>query len=168
MLFGLGLGLTVAVFVYLDGRSTDGTPVSVTVSPPSAGVPPGSSAPEPATAETPQPATRFDFYEILPKFEVVLPETELEARPDVVETALEEPGRYVLQAGSFSAEADAERMRANLALLGIESRIQRVTIDTDDYHRVRIGPSSDLEALNGTRARLRDAQIEVLLIKLSN
>ena len=168
MLFGLGLGLTVAVFVYLDGRSTDGTPVSVTVSPPSAGVPPGSSAPGPATAETPQPATRFDFYEILPKFEVVLPETEFEARPDVVETALEEPGRYVLQAGSFSAEADAERMRANLALLGIESRIQRVTIDTDDYHRVRIGPSSDLEALNGTRARLRDAQIEVLLIKLSN
>ena len=168
MLFGLGLGLTVAVFVYLDGRSTDGTPVSVTVSPPTSGVPPGSIVPGPGTAETPQPATRFDFYEILPKFEVVLPETELEARPDVVETALEEPGRYVLQAGSFSAEADAERMRANLALLGIESRIQRVTIDTDDYHRVRIGPSSDLEALNGTRARLRDAQIEVLLIKLSN
>ncbi len=168
MLFGLGLGLTVAVFVYLDGRSTDGTPVSVTVSPPTSGVPPGSIVPGPATAETPQPATRFDFYEILPKFEVVLPETELEARPDVVETALEEPGRYVLQAGSFSAEADAERMRANLALLGIESRIQRVTIDADDYHRVRIGPSSDLEALNGTRARLRDAQIEVLLIKLSN
>ena len=158
MLFGLSLGLMVAVFVYLDGRSTDATSVSVTVSPPAQG----------GTAETPQPAPRFEFYEMLPKFEVVLPETEREARPDVVESALEEPGRYVLQAGSFSAEADAERMRANLALLGIESRLQRVTIDADDYHRVRIGPTSDLEALNGTRSRLRDAQIEVLLIKLPN
>ena len=168
MLFGLSLGLMVAVFVYLDGRSTDATSVSVTVSPPAQGGTAGSIVPGRGTAETPQPAPRFEFYEMLPKFEVVLPETEREARPDVVESALEEPGRYVLQAGSFSAEADAERMRANLALLGIESRIQRVTIDADDYHRVRIGPTSDLEALNGTRSRLRDAQIEVLLIKLPN
>ena len=117
--------------------------------------------------------TRFDFYEILPRFEVVLPQTEREARPDVpadAETAaaLEYPGSYVLQAGSFRAEADAEQRRASLALLGIESRIQRVTIDADDYHRVRIGPTNDLDSLNGIRSRLWDAEIEVLLIKLSD
>ncbi len=169
MLFGLSLGLMVAAAVYLNGRRMAESSVAVTVSPPTSGVPGASNLPVPATGEAaPHPATRFDFYEMLPKFEVVLPETELEARPDVVETALEEPGRYVLQAGSFSAEGDAERMRANLALLGIESRIQKVTIDADDYHRVRIGPTSDLEALNGTRTRLRDAQVEVLLIKLPN
>lgn len=172
MLFGLGLGLAVAAVVYLDDRQTGGPPVAVTVtSPPAADTEtPVPAAPVPGTTETADSAgTRFEFYDILPRFEVVLPETELEARPDDpddTETVLEDPGRYVLQAGSFRAEGDAERMRANLALLGIESRIQRVTIDTDDYHRVRIGPTSDLDSLNGIRNRLWDAEIEVLLIKL--
>ena len=174
MLFGLSLGLVVAVLVYLDGRQPGGPPVAVTVTAPPASDAPVPTAPVPGTAGTAAETAdsegmRFDFYDILPRFEVVLPETELEARPDDPEdtgTVLEEPGRYVLQAGSFRVEADAERMRANLALLGIESRIQRVTIDTDDYHRVRIGPTSDLDSLNGIRTRLWDAEIEVLLIKL--
>jgi cell division protein FtsN len=57
-------------------------------------------------------------------------------------------------------------MRANLALLGVESRLQRVSIDDDVYHRVRIGPTSDLDELNGVRRRLWDAEIDVLLIKV--
>ena len=167
MLFGLSLGLLVAAVVYLDGRRTDESPVAVTLTAPPAAGATAPAAPSPGSAETAAgSAPRFEFYDMLPKFEVVLPETELEARPDHTETVLEEPGRYVLQAGSFSAEADAERMRANLALLGIQSRIQNVTIDADDYHRVRIGPTNDLDALNGIRARLWDAEIEVLLIKL--
>ena len=48
----------------------------------------------------------------------------------------------------------------------IQSRIQRVTIDADDFHRVRIGPLSDLDELNSVRRRLWDAQVEVLLIKV--
>lgn len=169
MLFGLGLGLTVAVLVYLDGQPSGVSPVAVTVTaPPGAATAPVPTAP--ATSDTgDSEGMQFEFYDILPRFEVVLPETELEARPDVPDTtepALEDPGRYVLQAGSFRAEADAERMRASLALLGIESRIQRVTIDTDDYHRVRIGPTNDLDSLNGIRTRLWNAEIEVLLIKL--
>lgn len=169
MLFGLSLGLLVAAVVYLDGRRTDESPVAVILSAPPAAGATAPATPSPRSAETDAgSAPRFEFYDMLPKFEVVLPETEQEARPDHTETVLEEPGRYVLQAGSFSAEADAERMRANLALLGIQSRIQNVTIDTDEYHRVRIGPTNDLDALNGIRARLWDAEIEVLLIKLPN
>ncbi|MDE0372402.1 MAG: SPOR domain-containing protein [Rhodospirillales bacterium] len=167
MLFGLGLGLTVAVLVYLDGQQAAAPPVAVTVTAPPAADP---SVPAAATAETGEgEGMQFEFYDLLPRFEVVLPETELEARPDTPDTTepvLEAPGRYVLQAGSFRAEADAEGRRASLALLGIESSIQRVTIDTDEYHRVRIGPTSDLDSLNGIRTRLWDAEIEVLLIKL--
>ena len=172
MLFGLGLGLTVAVLVYLDGQQTAGPPVAVTVTGPPAAETPIPAAPAPATAETgDSESMQFDFYDILPRFEVVLPETEQQARPDVPDTTepvLEDPGRYVLQAGSFRAETDAEGRRATLALLGIQSTIQRVTIDTDEYHRVRIGPTNDLDALNGIRTRLWDAEIEVLLIKLSD
>ena len=171
MLFGLIPGLLVAALVYLDGRQTAGPPVAVTVTAPPQTETPVPAAPVPATAAeaTDTESMRFEFYDMLPRFEVVLPETESEARPDdpsVTEAVLEEPGRYVLQAGSFRAEADAERMRASLALLGIQSQIQRVTIDTDNYHRVRIGPTNDLDSLNGIRTRLWDAEIEVLLIKL--
>jgi len=165
MLFGLSLGLVVAAAVYVSDRRGRDMPVAA---------PPGQTAPpqsrmEPAPESVPvppHPATRFDFYEILPDFEVVIPEVESQARPDREATSVGDPGSYVLQAGSFSEPADAERMRANLALLGIESRIQKVTIDADDFHRVRVGPMSDLDELNGVRRRLWDAQIEVLLIRV--
>ncbi|HEX6997520.1 MAG TPA: SPOR domain-containing protein [Gammaproteobacteria bacterium] len=177
MLFGLSLGLIVAFGVYLAGRE-DRTAA------PSAGPPAAATAPAPAPAErssegagtaaaSPQPVERrFDFYEILPELEVVVPEAETRTpgrtgsvRPAPPPKAVEEPGSYVLQAGSFTSLADADRMQASLALLGIESRIQRVTIDDAVFHRVRIGPISDLDELNRIRSQLHDARIEPLVMK---
>jgi cell division protein FtsN len=57
-------------------------------------------------------------------------------------------------------------LQASLALLGVESRIQRVTIDDAVFHRVRIGPITDLDELNRVRSRLREARIEPLLMKV--
>ena len=164
MLFGLSIGLVVAAAVYVSDRRGGEAPLGVTVQATPTPQTPAEPAPDNTTAA--HPGARFDFYEILPRFEVVIPEVETQATPDRVATAVGDPGTYVLQAGSFRAAADAERMKATLALLGLESRIQRVTIDTDDYHRVRIGPTGDLEELNEARRRLWDAQIEVLLIKV--
>jgi len=79
-----------------------------------------------------------------------------------------ESGTYILQAGSFSTYSDADRRRAQLALQGIESTIQRVAIDNKTYHRVRIGPISDLDELNMLRSRLRAANIDVLRIRLGD
>ena len=103
---------------------------------------------------------------MLPNFEVVIPEEEPDVRADTEPRAVVEPGVYILQAGSFSHYEDADRRRAELALQGIESTIQRVTIDDKSYHRVRIGPIEDLDELNVTRSRLRAARIDVLRIKL--
>jgi cell division protein FtsN len=111
---------------------------------------------------------RFTFYDMLPNFEVIIPEQEPDVAADVEPQAVVEPGLYVLQAGSFSAYADADRRRAELGLHGIESQIQRVTIDDKTYHRVRIGPTSDLGELNVLRSRLRSAQIDVLRIRLGD
>ena len=62
----------------------------------------------------------------------------------------------------------AQHDRELLGLHGIESQIQRVTIDDKTYHRVRIGPTSDLDELNMLRSRLRSAQIDVLRIRLGD
>jgi len=171
MLGGLSIGLVVAAAIYFSEerapvRSAATIPEPTTQ--PSAAAPPrAGSAPQAVTE--PHPATRFDFYDMLPQFEVVLPETERGGvTEDRAATAVEEAGNYVIQAGSFRALADADRMQATLALLGIESRIQRVPIDDDVYHRVRIGPINDLDELNRVRRRLWDADIEVLLLRVPN
>jgi cell division protein FtsN len=173
MLFGLGLGLIVAIGVYLrvpggmaalDSRAT----AAAEVTPPRT-----TSAPTRQAANPPRAAaegTRFDFYEILPQFEVVVPEDDRSAA--VAATARPRPaaapGSFLLQAGSFSAAADADRLKANLALLGFESHVQRVTIEDDVFNRVRIGPIGDLDTAKRTQRRLRDAGIDALLMKVPN
>lgn len=171
MLFGLSLGLVVAAAIYIGDRQAP-LPVAATAeqAPAPAPVEPvvdSPSEPAPATDE-PHPSAGFDFYDMLPAFEVVIPEVETNATRATRATAVEEPGSYELQAGSFRELADADRMQANLALLGIESRIQRVAIDDDIYHRVRVGPTEDLADLNQIRRRLWDAEIEFLTIQLPN
>ena len=162
MLFGLAVGLSVAVLVYFGDRRPDSRqPKSATAAPSS------TRAELEERKSTKEETSRFTFYDMLPKFEVVIPEKESDARPDNRTEAIAKPGSYVLQAGSFHNYADADRRRATLALQGIESRIQRVTIDHDTWHRVRIGPYSDLSEINRLRGQLRDAQIEVMVIRLS-
>jgi cell division protein FtsN len=171
MLFGLAIGLAVALGIYVNANSDRDATAAATATP--------SSTPEvlstgsgdgarPAEEPDPQqvPESRFDFYELLPRFEVVIPEVEAPERQRLRDEVVEEPGLYVLQAGSFRAIADADRRKASLALLGIESRIQTVAIDDATFHRVRIGPIDDLDELNQYRRRLLDAGVETLMLRL--
>jgi len=160
MLFGLAVGLAVAAAIYINDRRPPGT--AGTASAPAAKAKVARKQPTEPADDKPQ----FDFYEMLPKFELIIPEQDLDARPDVTPAAVATPGAYVLQAGSFSTFADADRMKAKLALLGVVSRIQKVSVDDREFHRVRIGPVEDLTELNRTRETLRDARVEVLVIRV--
>jgi cell division protein FtsN len=172
MLFGLGLGLIVAIGVYLRspfGFEPARTPAATATPPPAAEAQPARPEPRRASAERAAPAqNRFDFYEILPQFEVVVPEDPAPPRTGAAAPRrAEAPGSYLLQAGSFSAAADADRMKANLALLGFESHVQRVTLDGGDvFNRVRIGPIVDLDAAKRTQRQLRAAGIDTLLMQV--
>ena len=172
--FGLAVGLSVAAAVYMSDRR-DLPDVPVATPPPAAAQ---ATVPEPAPARpnyddngefedsnTVPKASRFDFYTILAEAEVLVTDVNPDIAADTQAVAVVEPGRYILQAGSFSTYEDADRRRAELAMNGIESRIQRVTIDYTTYHRVRIGPISDLDELNMLRSRLRAANIDVLRIR---
>jgi len=168
MLFGLAIGLSVAFAIYMkDGPAI--TPHQPVAQQPASMSSPMQPEPEPV-AEKPDDESepRFSFYDMLPNFEVIIPEQEPDVSRDEVVQAIEEPGIYVLQAGSFSELSDADRRRAELALLGVESRVQRVMIDDRTYHRVRIGPMDDLNRLNLIRERVREADIDVLRIRLGD
>jgi len=169
MFFGLAIGLTVAGAIYVNDRTPGKTSRAVAEEPASMSAAVESTLDvngEAATEEEEEP--RFSFYSMLPNFEVVIPESESDVSADHGPQAIVDPGVYVLQAGSFSAFVDADRRRATLAMQGIESRIQRVTIDDKTYHRVRIGPIDDLDELNILRSRLRAANIDVLRIRLGD
>jgi cell division protein FtsN len=176
MLFGLTIGLVVAAGVYFrrapapadhaaTAERTVPAPATVERAPARRGAPArGAAAGNGEAAKASD--QHFDFYDILPQYEVVLPEVESAAGPNTRSKPVDEPGSYVLQAGSFGAAADAEKLKANLALLGIESRVQKVAIDDDVYHRVRIGPITDLDKLNRIRRQLHDAHINAMLMKV--
>lgn len=162
MLVGLLLGLGVAAAVYMHDRRP-GAPAAATLGAPLTSEKAESDKPAPASADA---ETQFDFYDVLPNFEVVVPEKE-GGEAGSAGGAIDTPGSYVLQAGSYRNFADADRVRAQLALLGIESRIQKasVGVDNDTWHRVLIGPISNLNKLEETRRKLREAQIDVLVTK---
>ena len=173
MLFGLAIGLVVAAGVYFRrAPSADHAATAERAAPTStARAPARRGAPARGAATSNGDAAkagdqRFDFYDILPQYEVVVPEVETAAGPTARAKPVDEPGSYVLQAGSFGAAADAEKLKASLALLGIESRVQKVAIDDDVYHRVRIGPITDLDKLNRIRRQLHDAHINAMLMKV--
>ena len=171
MLFGLAIGLSVAFAIFMKDRDAD-VPVRTAAQQPASmasSLEPSIQAAAPTTAAPEEPAaSRFDFYEMLPNFEVIIPEQETNVSRDTQREAVVLPGIYVLQAGSFTKFEDADRRRAQIALQGIESRIQRVTIDDKTYHRVRIGPTDDLDELNRLRDRLKQAKIDVLRIRLGD
>ncbi|MFC5458655.1 SPOR domain-containing protein [Massilia niabensis] len=72
---------------------------------------------------------------------------------------------YYLQAGAFREISDAEATRAKLALLGFEAAISDRTSDSGVLHRVRLGPFSQVEAVNKARAKLLDSGIDVAIVR---
>ncbi|MDH4124035.1 MAG: SPOR domain-containing protein [Gammaproteobacteria bacterium] len=171
MLFGLAIGLSVAFAVHVKDRGSavrTATPQAATAKPPidRNGEQPAAEAQAPSAETAKEP--RFTFYTLLPDMEVTVPGKLPDSEADKEPQAIVEPGIYVLQAGSFSTFADAERRRAELGMQGISSHIQRVQVNDRNYHRVYIGPTEDLDELNMLRSRLRAAKIDVLRIRLSD
>jgi cell division protein FtsN len=154
---GLALGLLVALWVYLQG------PRAAKPAPTASNVMEKNSAGDKTGVASTKP--RFDFYTILPELEVALPDPE--TRPKAGAAQEGKPEAYILQAGSFKNFAEADRLKASLNLIGIEAGIQTVTVNNKDtWHRVQIGPYRDVAELNAVRARLKQNNIDAVLLKL--
>jgi len=173
LLAGLLVGLFVAFLVYIRMQGTP-SPARQAQTEPAPIAPAASERPQQGTDRDPTdtesaspPRPRFDFYTLLPEMEIVVPEREIKGAPQEGIKQVEEPGTYFLQVGSFSSSEQADRFKAELTLLGLETSIQKVTINnTDTYHRVRVGPYHDLDALNRARITLKREGIEGALIRI--
>ena len=169
LMTGLGVGLAVAGLVYVRDHRTDAPSVHAAKPDKKRQRPfeqPDADGREPGAGE--DSAHSYAFYDMLPKFEVVVPEKDKDVRPDARAVPETRRGTYVLQAGSYKNFADADRVRAKLALQGIESKVQKVSVDSDTWHRIRIGPISNLDELNRLRTILRKSDVDVLVIRVGD
>lgn len=172
---GLAVGLLIALIVYVSDHrgvldATDGAANGGAISAPTPRHAPNrdAQADSDAVRDGADGANgSFDFYEGLPKFEVVVPEREHGAHVDAA-ARVERPGTYFLQAGSYRNAADAARVQAQLARENISANVQRVALDSDVWYRIRIGPIKDLNQLNGLRQQLQAAEIVSLVIRVED
>jgi cell division protein FtsN len=150
---GLALGLSVALVVHLHYQNKAPVePLPAADAPPASAVAPTEESPPPAADAGPG----FDFYDMLPKQEVEVPQHK---GPATAGSALPK-GDVTLQAGSFKNVAEAEKLQARLAQYGVDAKIQRFSLEDETWYRVRIGPIATVEELDVVRAKLAEAEIE--------
>ena len=172
LLIGLVLGLVVALGVawYINKMPSPFTPRTNPPTPPakfetSKGTPPQTAkVDEKAPAAKGEEKPRFDFYKILPGSEEATPEkAPKESAKGSTGTAKE---AFFLQAGSFQNAPDADNLKATLALLGFEAAIETTTLpDKGVWHRVRVGPYTNVEELNRARDALKQNGVQTTLVK---
>ncbi len=110
---------------------------------------------------------KFDFYTILPEKEVVVPEHEIKTRVREEHVGKAKTTRYMMQAGSFRDSKEADSLKAQLALMGIESNIEKALVGNTTWNRVKIGPISQTASVNSIRSRLRENHIDVVVMEIN-
>lgn len=170
MLLSFAVGAFVMFLVHLkDNVPADGAPKTTQQEKQSGGIEP-----------------TFDFYTLLPESEEVV--TRPQAKQQSIVTAppiqtvnpetpatsdapprplmAEASESYMIQVGSFKKLSDADAYRAKLAFLGVESKVQTVTIDDKDtWHRVQIGPIAGRAQADAMQKQLRENAIDSLLLR---
>jgi len=141
----------------------------------------------------PGDGNKFDFYHLLPGLESIVNEEDApkEAQPpasspgknDKKSPPIEPPlashptmpttpaspeanQEYYLQVGAFQQYQAADRMKANLAMLGFKATIQRVdAANIGQVHRVRIGPFLSVKDMRLNQQRLNAANIPTIMVR---
>jgi cell division protein FtsN len=167
----VGLAIAVAVALYISSAPL---PFVTKVRPPSASptVPADGKLPDPNksfSAGTPPPAAAAATAPAAPvtpaeKADAVAPATPEAAAAK--EESLPEGSRFLLQAGAFRSPDDADSMRAQLALIGLDARIFPIEQGGQTLYRVRLGPYGHLDDVNRVRKLLADNNIEAQVVRL--
>lgn len=151
-------------------------------------------AAEPAKSDSkPEPVKpKYDFYTLLPESEVIVPpeavpektpppatpaelakadaaraEAALKGEtPPPLPTAVKAAvTQYFLQAGSFRKQDDADKVRAQIILLGQDVQVESGTVREETWYRVLVGPFSNREQLTAAQKKLAGSGFSNLLLQ---
>lgn len=154
-----------------------------------------SVVPEPVLIDkAPRKKQQYDFYTVLPEIEEVMPKDSPvllppvrtvkttakseaksnekpkgppKARPARVSRALAPGSSFVLQVVSYGQRADAERLKAKLALGGMQASVQKVSIEKKNFYRVRLGPYSDYGSMTADDYKLSNMGFKAMRLRVS-
>ena len=173
MLLGLviglvvGLAIAVAVAIYIANAPL---PFVTKVRPPSAALSP------PADGKLPDPNKSFSTGTPPPAPSVAATPAVVPPAPAAGPAATDpapakdepqpEGSRFLLQAGAFKSPEDADSMRAQLGMIGLDSRIFPIEQGGQTLYRVRLGPYGQIEDVNRVRKLLADNSIEAQVVRL--
>ena len=148
----------------------------------------------PAKVQQPVAKPRFDFYRLLPEAGDGQPQVEVVPEVDhvklpvlakakkkvpvqqqvhkTVKPALPAPAKptqarhYFLQIASFIREADADKMKARLLLLGFSAKVDAFQGSKAKYYRVILGPFDRMDIAEQVQKRLAQAHYKSLLLTI--
>lgn len=153
-----------------------------------------SKAKPPATKTEPQ-KPKYDFYTLLPESEVIVPPDALTApAPTAKPVSPEEAAKidaaraeallngqtppamppvataaasteFFLQAGSFRKREDADKVRAQIILLGQSVQVESGTVREEVWYRVLVGPFANREQLAQAQKSLAGSGFSNLLLQ---
>jgi cell division protein FtsN len=125
-----------------------------------------------------KPATKFDFYTLLPEQEVIEPnERPASSAPAAKADGARKPQQpataaqtaqgeeFILQAGSFRSATEADKRRAQVQALGLPSRRESVSAGGDTWYRVLVGPFPSRDAVTQARDKLAAQNIDTIIVR---
>ena len=114
----------------------------------------------PASADKPREPT-FTFYNILSEEQVY--DHEMNARKREERVGKGKKSKYTLQAGAFRDYTAADKLKAELALTGIESKIEKAKVGNAVWNRVKIGPYNSPSRASALKERLKKMGIDAIV-----
>jgi cell division protein FtsN len=135
------LGSFVAGILYLDGQIVKASKANA----------------EKPKATTGKQKPKIDFYTVLEErtLDIPIPQDDVDGleNPSINKLAV---AKLILQAGSFKTASDADSLKAQLAFLGLEAKVNSADVDGATWHRVILGPF----ASNSEISRAKNLLIE--------
>ncbi|MEE4376367.1 MAG: SPOR domain-containing protein [Candidatus Competibacteraceae bacterium] len=189
------LGLFSSLLAYISNTPPGETEMTLPPAQPKPALTPSSqspaSQPDPAVRQPDKP--KYDFYKLLPERQLDVqdnqgasgpgppsngpttaiqgmvsqqnPQTALQSVSKTQES-LQAGDRYIVQVGSFGNQADADRLKASIATLGVTATIETDAATGDSpMYRVRIGPIVGVDQVNALRQLLQNNHIQSVSIK---
>src|SRR5437762_13475806 len=124
---------------------------------------------EPPKSAKAEDKPRFDFYRILPGREEPVTERQMREAAEQAGKPGAPKDSYFLQAGSFQNPADADNLKARLALMGLEASVEPANLaEKGVWYRVRLGPYTRVDDINRVRQQLTQNGVDASLIKITD
>ena len=161
--FLLGLGAAAAIAIYFFKTPVPFLNKAKPAEKPAPGLTDMSKAGKPEDAKP-----RFDFYRILPGQEEAVTDQQMkQAAQAAAKAGALAKDTYILQAGAFQNPADADNLKARLALLGQEASVEPTNLpDKGVWYRVRLGPYTSVDEINRVRSQLAQNGVDASVVKI--